>query len=191
MLRRPNVELVTEKIAHIERDAIVAADGRRHPVDAIVLATGFQAARMLGPLEVYGRQGKRLRDWWGDDDPRAYLGITMPDYPNLFLIYGPNTNLAHGGSAIFHSECQIRYAMEGIRELLESGARSIECRRAPFERYNEKVDAALSKMVWSHPAMTNWYKNKHGRVVMNSPWRLVDYRNMTEHLDPSDYELRA
>ncbi|ETR78569.1 monooxygenase [Afipia sp. P52-10] len=191
MLRRPNVELVTEKIAHIERDAIVAADGRRHPVDAIVLATGFQAARMLGPLEVYGRQGKRLRDWWGDDDPRAYLGITMPDYPNLFLIYGPNTNLAHGGSAIFHSECQIRYAMEGIRELLESGARSIECRRAPFERYNEKVDAALSKMVWSHPAMTNWYKNKHGRVVMNSPWRLVDYRNMTEHLDPSDYELSA
>lgn len=189
MLRRPNVELVTEKVECVESNVIVAADGKRYEVDAIVLATGFQAARMLGPIEVYGRQGKRLRDWWGEDDPRAYLGITVPDYPNFFIIYGPNTNLAHGGSAIFHSECQIRYAMEGIRELVESGARSIECRREPFEAYQVRVDDALKRMVWSHPAMTNWYKNKKGRVVMNSPWRLVDYRNMTEHLDPADYVL--
>ena len=102
---------------------------------------------------------------WGEDDARAYLGITLPEYPNFFMIYGPNTNLAHGGSAIFHSECQIRYAMEGIRELIETGARSIECRRAPYEAYNAKVDAALKRMVWSHRAMTNWYKNKRGRVV--------------------------
>lgn len=189
MLRRPNVDLVTGKIDHVEPHAIVMPDGKRYEVDAIVMATGFQAARMLGPIEIYGRNGRRLRDWWGEDDPRAYLGITIPDYPNFFIIYGPNTNLAHGGSAIFHSECQIRYVMEGIRELVESGASSIECRREPFEDYQVKVDAALSKMVWSHPAMTNWYKNKRGRVVMNSPWRLVDYRNMTEHIDPSDYRL--
>lgn len=189
MLRRSNVELVTEKVECVEQNAIVAADGKRHEVDAIVFATGFQAARMLGPIEIYGRQGKRLRELWGEDDPRAYLGITVPDYPNFFIIYGPNTNLAHGGSAIFHSECQIRYAMEGIRELVESGARSIECRREPFEAYQVRVDDALKRMVWSHPAMTNWYKNKKGRVVMNSPWRLVDYRNMTEHLDPDDYVL--
>jgi 4-hydroxyacetophenone monooxygenase len=189
MLRRPNVDLVTEKVEQIEPNAVVAADGKRYEVDAIVFATGFQAARMLGPIEVYGRKGKRLRDWWGEDDPRAYLGITVPDYPNFFIIYGPNTNLAHGGSAIFHSECQIRYAMEGIRELVESGAKSIECRREPFEDYQIRVDGALNRMVWSHPAMSNWYKNKKGRVVMNSPWRLVDYRNMTEHLDPADYVL--
>jgi 4-hydroxyacetophenone monooxygenase len=189
MLRRPNVDLVTEKVEQIESNALVAADGRRYEVDVIVMATGFQAARMLGPIEVYGRQGKRLRDWWGEEDPRAYLGITVPDYPNFFIIYGPNTNLAHGGSAIFHSECQIRYAMEGIRELVESGAKSIECRHEPFEDYQVRVDAALNRMVWSHPAMSNWYKNKKGRVVMNSPWRLVDYRNMTEHLDPADYVL--
>ena len=189
MLRRDNVDLVTEKVETIEPNAVVATDGKRYEVDAIVFATGFQAARMLGPIEIYGRAGKRLRDLWGEDDPRAYLGITVPDYPNLFIIYGPNTNLAHGGSAIFHSECQIHYAMAGIRELVESGARSIECRREPFEAYQVKVDAALSKMVWSHPAMTNWYKNKRGRVVMNSPWRLVDYRNMTDELDPADYVL--
>lgn len=187
MLKRPNVTLVTGNVDHIEKNAIVAADGSRHEADVIVLATGFQAARMLGPIEVYGRGGKRLRDQWGEDDARAYLGITLPEYPNFFMIYGPNTNLAHGGSAIFHSECQIRYTMEGIRELIETGARSIECRRAPYEAYNAKVDAALERMVWSHRAMTNWYKNKRGRVVMNSPWRLVDYRNMTEHMDPADY----
>jgi 4-hydroxyacetophenone monooxygenase len=187
MLKRPNVTLVTGNVDHIEANTIVATDGSRHEADVIVLATGFQAARMLGPIEVYGRGGKRLRDQWGEDDARAYLGITLPEYPNFFMIYGPNTNLAHGGSAIFHSECQIRYTMEGIRELIETGARSIECRRAPYEAYNVKVDAALERMVWSHRAMTNWYKNKRGRVVMNSPWRLVDYRNMTEHMDPADY----
>ncbi len=187
MLKRPNVTLVAGNVDHIEPNAIVAADGSRHEADVIVFATGFQATRMLGPIEVYGRRGKRLRDQWGEDDARAYLGITLPEYPNFFMIYGPNTNLAHGGSAIFHSECQIRYTMEGIRELIETGAKSIECRRAPYEAYNEKVDAALHRMVWSHRAMTNWYKNKHGRVVMNSPWRLVDYRNMTEHIDPADY----
>lgn len=187
MLKRPNVTLVTGNVDHIEKDSIVAADGSRHQADVIVFATGFQAARMLGPIEIYGRRGKRLRDQWGEDDARAYLGITLPEYPNFFMIYGPNTNLAHGGSAIFHSECQIRYTMEGIRELIETGARSIECRSAPYEAYNEKVDAALERMVWSHRAMTNWYKNKRGRVVMNSPWRLVDYRNMTEHIDPADY----
>ena len=138
---------------------------------------------------MFGRKGKRLREEWGEDDGRAYLGITIPDYPNFFMIYGPNTNLAHGGSAIFHSECQIRYAMEGIRELIETGGRSIECRKAPFDAYNAKVDEALSRMVWSHRGVNNWYKNKRGRVVMNSPWRLVDYRNMTEHLDPADYIL--
>ncbi|MQA93037.1 MAG: hypothetical protein GEU90_23050 [Gemmatimonas sp.] len=89
-------------------------------------------------------------------DTANKIGITVPGYPNFFIIYGPNTNLAHGGSAIFHSECQIRYAMEGIRELVESGARSIECRREPFEAYQVKVDDALKQMVWSHPAMSNW-----------------------------------
>lgn len=187
MLLRPNVALVTEKIDHIGADAIVTADGVRHATDVIVLATGFQASRMLGPIEIHGRGGKRLREEWGEDDARSYLGITIPDYPNFFMIYGPNTNLAHGGSAIFHSECQIRYVLGGIRELIESCAKSIECRRDPYEAYNVKVDDALRSMVWSHHGVRNWYKNERGRVVLNSPWRLVDYRNMTAHFDPADY----
>src|SRR5690606_30492794 len=109
MLRRENVQLVTSAIERIERDAIVATGGVRHPVDVIVLATGFEAERMLAPMEIRGRGGESLRERWGEDDPRAYLGITVPGFPNFFVLYGPNTNLGHGGSAIFHTECQVRY----------------------------------------------------------------------------------
>jgi 4-hydroxyacetophenone monooxygenase len=190
MLRRDNVELVTGGVERVEADAVVAG-GQRHPADVIVLATGFQAARMLSPMDIRGRDGVSLRDRWGEDDPRAHLGVTVPGFPNFFLIYGPNTNLAHGGSAIFHSECQVRYIMQAIREMIETKSRSIEVRQAPFVDYNDRVDAAHKQMVWSHPGVGNWYKNKSGRVVMNSPWRLVDYRHMTASFAPEEYELTA
>ncbi len=189
MLTRPNVDLVTEHIGHIEKDAVLTKDGVRHEVDVLVLATGFQARRMLTPMHVQGRNGITIRDTWGDDDPRAHLGITVPGFPNFFLIYGPNTNLAHGGSAVFHSECQIRYIMQALRELVETGSAALEVKSEPFWAYQHKVDDAHSKMVWSHPGVDNWYKNTAGRVTQNSPWRLVDYRNMTEIFDPSEYEF--
>ena len=122
MLKRDNVELVTEQIARIVPDGIVTEDGTHHPADILVMATGFHAARMLWPMEITGRGGRTIRALWGDDDPRAYLGITVPGFPNFFMLYGPNTNLGHGGSAIFHSECQVRYAMHCLRELIETGA---------------------------------------------------------------------
>jgi 4-hydroxyacetophenone monooxygenase len=187
MLTRPNVELVTTAIDHVEPAAVVTQDGVRHPVDVLVLATGFQARRMLSPMHVQGRNGRTLRGEWGEDDPRAYLGITVPEFPNFFLIYGPNTNLAHGGSAVFHSECQIRYIMQGLRELLERGRSTIEVKPEPYRAYQEKLDAALRGMVWSHPGVTSWYKNRAGRVTQTSPWRLIEYRNLTAELDPADY----
>ena len=189
MLARPNVELVDTQIDHVEKDAVVTSDGVRHPVDVLVLATGFQARRLLTPMHVEGRDGITIRDSWGEDDPRAHLGITVPGFPNFFVIYGPNTNLAHGGSAVFHSECQIRYIMQGVRELIETGAAALEVRPEPFWAYQEKVDAAHRNMVWSHPGVTSWYKNKDGRVTANSPWRLVDYRNLTETFDPAEYDF--
>lgn len=191
MLTRKNVELVVDKIDRIEFNAVVMADCSRHEVDILVLATGFEAAKFLAPMDIQGRGDATIRGRWGDDDPRAYLGITVPEFPNFFLTYGPNTNLAHGGSAVFHSECQIRYIMQGIRELLETGASSMELRAEPFWDYQEKVDHAHRNMVWSHPGVTSWYKNKNGRVTANSPWRLVDYRNMTLNFDPADYEFNA
>jgi 4-hydroxyacetophenone monooxygenase len=189
MLTQDNVDLVTDPIERIAPDGVVTRTGQFFPADVLVLATGFEARRMLAPMHIEGRGGQTIRDLWGDDNPRAYLGMTVPAFPNLFMLYGPGTNLAHGGSAIYHTECQVRYIMQCLRELLETGARTMEVRQDPHDRFNEYLDATHAKMVWAHRGVGNWYKNKAGRVVTNSPFRLVDYRAMTEKLDRNDYTI--
>ncbi len=101
-------------------------DGSVHKVDIIVLATGFQASRMLQSIEVKGKGGHDIRELWGEDDPRAYLGITVPGFPNFFVMYGPNTNLGGGGNIIFHGECQANYIVSALRRTFESGHGTIE-----------------------------------------------------------------
>jgi len=189
MLCRPNVELLNAGVERIEPDGVVV-EGRKIEADVIVLATGFEAHRMLGPMEIAGRDGVTVRERWGDEDPRAYLGITVPDFPNFFVLYGPNTNLAHGGSAFFHSECQVRYVCEALREMLENSWDELEVRREPYEAYNARVDEEHRHLVWSHPGVTSWYKNSAGRVILNSPWRLAVYRQFTADIDLSDYHCR-
>ncbi len=189
MLTRPNVDLVTAPVERITPTGVVAGDGTEYPADVIVYATGFHAQRMLAPMEIIGRSGANVRDLWGEDEPRAYLGITAPNFPNMFMLYGPGTNLAHGGSIIFHTECQVRYIMQCLREMLESGADAMECRPEPFAAYNDLLDATHRDMVWAHRGVGSWYKNKAGRVVTNSPFRLVDYRRMTETLKRDDYVM--
>jgi len=188
MLKRPNVDLVTEGIDRIIPEGVVTRDGVVHPADVLVWATGFQAGRMLWPMEIRGRDGASLRELWGDDDPRAHLGVTVPGFPNLFMLYGPNTNLGHGGSLFFHSECQVRLIMLALREMVEGGFATLEPRQAAHDSYNARVDAAHRRMVWSHPGVGNWYKNARGRVIANSPWRLVDYWAMTHEIDMAEYE---
>jgi len=189
-LKRPNVELVTEAVDRIEADAVIAVDGSRHEVDAIILATGFEAARMLGSMTVLGRSGQPLAEAWTDDDPRAYLGITVPDYPNLFVTYGPNTGLAHGGSLIFVIECQVRYITTLLRDMIERSVDRLEVRRDVHDRYIEKVDAEHAELVWTHPGMNNWYRNRRGRVFGPMPFRLVDYWRFTREPDLDDFEAR-
>ena len=190
MLKRPNVSLQTGDVAEITDSAIVMRDGSVHEVDVIILATGFQASKMLAPMEIKGRGGKTIRDVWGDDDPRAYLGITVPKFPNLFLIYGPNTNLAHGGSIIFHTECQVRYIMQALRHMVENAETELEVRGDAHDAYNELVDETHRGMVWAHPGVMSWYKNKQNRVTVTSPWRLLDYWALTKDFDPSKYQAR-
>jgi 4-hydroxyacetophenone monooxygenase len=187
MLKRPNVELVTESIDHITENSIITKDGFAHEVDVIIMATGFTASKMLWPMEIKGRGGRTIRGIWGDDDPRAYLGITVPGFPNLFLTYGPNTNLAHGGSIIFHTECQVRYIAQALREMIENGHATLEVRADAHDEYNKVLDEACRGMVWSHPGVTSWYKNKDNRVTVTSPWTLLDYWKLTRHFVPADY----
>ncbi|HYH49983.1 MAG TPA: NAD(P)/FAD-dependent oxidoreductase, partial [Acidimicrobiia bacterium] len=190
-ITRPNVRVVTDRIERIEPDGLRTADGEHHPLDVIVYATGFDAHHMLAGVDVRGRAGRSLRDEWGDDDPRAYLGMTVPGFPNLFLLYGPNTNLGHGGTIIFHAECQVRYVVSMLITMIESSIRSIEVRQDVCDEYNRRVDEAHCKMVWTHPAMETWYRNARGRVVTNSPWRLIDYWKMTREVNLTDYDLES
>ncbi len=188
-LKRDNVELVTEAISEITATGVRCADGTEHAVDVIVLATGFHANRFLWPMEIIGRQGVSLRERWGDE-PRAYLGIAVPGFPNFFCLYGPGTNLAHAGSIIFHSECQVRYVMACLAALLRSnGATAMECRQDVHDAYNARFDARHATLVWSHPGMTSWYKNTAGRIVNTSPWLLVEYWAWTKTPNVNDYML--
>ena len=117
-------------------------------------------------------------------------GITVPDFPNLFCLYGPATNLAHAGSIIFHSECQVRYATACIQALLENGVEGHGLQAARCTRTTRAASIAeLETLVWSHPAADSWYRNKAGRVVTTSPWRLADYWKWTRAPDLKDYTL--
>jgi 4-hydroxyacetophenone monooxygenase len=189
-LKRDNVELIDSGIASVTRDAVVAEDGEEYPVDVIIFATGFHANRFLWPMEFTGRNAVNLREQWGDE-PEAYLGISVPNFPNLFLLYGPNTNLAHAGSIIFHSECQVRYIMGCIQALLAGDTVAMECRQDVHDEYNARLQREAAQMVWAHSGVDSWYKNAKGRVTTTSPWRLVDYWDWTREPRLSDYQLTA
>jgi 4-hydroxyacetophenone monooxygenase len=188
-LTRENVELVRTGIARIEPTAVISDDGVRHEVDVIVYATGFHVNRMLWPMRITGRDGEPLSRRWGER-PSAYLGITVPEYPNFFCMYGPGTNLASGGSLIFHSECQMRYITQCLELLIGGEHRSMEPRPDKAEDWRVRSQAEMAKMVWSQPSIKHsFYKNAHGEVYGLSPWRLVDYWAWTRRPDPDDFVI--
>ncbi len=186
-LKQPNVTLVTAGVDQVDGNHIVDSDGVHHQADVLVLATGFEPGKMLGPIEVTGRGGITIQQQWGDDNPQAYLGITVPGFPNLFVLTGPNTGLAHGGSLIFVTECQVRYVTGLLREMVEAGLAAVEVKQPVHDAYNQRVDAEHAELVWTHPGMRNWYRNDAGRVFSPMPWRLVDYWQMTRAPDLAEF----
>ena len=187
-LKRDNVELVTDPIARILPDGVETESGRRIEADVLIYGTGFYASRILFPMKLYGKDGVELREQWGAD-PRAYLGIVMPGYPNLFCCYGPNTNIVVNGSIIFFSECEVRYIMGCLKLLIAGGKASMDCRQDVHDAYNEKIDAGNLDMAWGAPNVKSWYKNEHGRVTQNWPFTLLEFWNQTKAPDPGDYEF--
>jgi 4-hydroxyacetophenone monooxygenase len=186
-LTRDDVDLVRTPITRIESDAVVTEDGARHTADVIVYATGFHANRVMWPMSIIGRDGEDLSARWGER-PVAYLGITVPGYPNLFCMYGPGTNLASGGSLIFHSECQMRYITACLERLIAEGHRSMEPRQYRCDDWVRRSQDEMSRMVWAQPSITHsFYKNSFGEVYTLSPWRLVDYWTWTRDVDPDDF----
>ena len=188
MFKRDHVRLVDAGIARVEPDAVVTQAGERIALDALVFATGFQAGRMLWPMEVKGLGGVSVRDLWGEDNPRAYLGMAVPKFPNFFILYGPNTNLGHGGSAIFLAECQVHYIVGLLRQLRAAG-KAGEVREDVHDRYNALIDEKLKGLAWSHPAVRTWYKNASGRIVTNQPWTLLEYWQLTREPKLAEFRL--
>jgi 4-hydroxyacetophenone monooxygenase len=188
-LLRPNVVLVTEKITRLSESAVHTADGQEHPADIVVLSTGYQITEMAAQLNISGVGAVGLRDAWGDDNATAYLGITVPDFPNFFIMQGPSTGLGHGGSQIFQAECQVRYITTLLARLIERNGKTINVRRSVYDRYVERVDELHKNLIWTHPGMSTYYRNKHGRVVSVSPFSLVQYWHMTHDPDLADYAI--
>ena len=188
-LTKPNVELVRAGVERLEPNGVVDSDGTFFEADVIVWATGFRVNEPLVPMAITGRGGLDLREHWGVR-PRAYLGMTVPEFPNFFCLYGPGTNLASGGSLIFHSECEIRYIVQCLQAVDAAGARAIEPRRERYDEWYDKCQAELRTTVWSSPYIEhNFYKNVDGDVHSLSPWRLVDFWTWTRTPDLEDFVL--
>jgi cation diffusion facilitator CzcD-associated flavoprotein CzcO len=175
-LQRPNVELVTEAITELTPRGVRTGSGE-HEVDCIIYATGFRATDFMFPMEIEGRDGLTLRDAWAEG-PHAHLGVTVPGFPSLFLMYGPNTNTS-GGSIIFYEEAQAAY----IRQALQLGALEVR----------EDIEAASDRQLQSQFAGTawtrcdSWYRDDHGRIVTNWPGFMHQYAARTRTLEPSDF----
>ena len=187
-LKRENVRLVTTPIERVAPEGVVTADGETRPADVVIYGTGFRASEFLVPMKVVGRDGVEIHEQWRGD-ARAYLGITVPGFPNLFCLYGPNTNIVINGSIIYFSECGVRYILGCIEHLLGSGRGALDVRRDVHDAFNEKVDAENRRMAWGASDVNSWYKNALGRVSQNWPFTLLEYWERTLRPDPEDYVL--
>jgi cation diffusion facilitator CzcD-associated flavoprotein CzcO len=187
-LTKPNVELIADRIAEVTAAGIRTQDGGERPADMLVLATGFATHGFVAPMEIAGAGGRRLSEAWADV-PRAYLGLSVPDFPNMFLLYGPNTN-GGSGSVVNTIESGVNHVIAALRELDRAEARRIEVSRAAAERFDRELRAALAGTVW-HSGCTNWYVDENGHDPNQWPWLWTTYRRRTERLEPDTYELVA
>jgi 4-hydroxyacetophenone monooxygenase len=185
-LMREDVALETTPIREITERGVVTVDGVEHELDVLVYGTGFQASNFLGTLEVKGRDGVDLHEQWAGD-ARAYLGVTIPNFPNLFCCYGPNTNIVINASTIYFVECEVRYILGCLEVLLRRGARAMDVDRTVHDEFNARVDAQNRMMAWGFSKVSSWYKNQYGRVAQNWPFSLLEFWQLTRHPDPADY----
>jgi 4-hydroxyacetophenone monooxygenase len=186
-LTRDDVELHAESVATVLPDGIVTESGEVHQADVIVWATGFDVVSFIVPIQMYGRGGTSLQEVWDGDDARAFLGTAIAGFPNLFVLYGPNTQFGHGGSLITVVERQVSYMLDLINQMRTKGLASVEVKQEVHDEYNRRVDEAHRKMVWMHQGMDTYYRNSKGRVTVNNPFRMVDVWRWTASASLDDY----
>jgi cation diffusion facilitator CzcD-associated flavoprotein CzcO len=182
-LFRPNVQVVTDPIARITPDGVVAG-GDEHRVDTIIFGTGFASTGFLAPMQITGRDGRDLHAEWRDG-AEAHLGITVAGFPNLFVLYGPNTNLGHN-SIVFMLERQIAYALTLVRRMVDDGWGSVEVRREAQDASNERLRRRLDRTVWA-ASCHSWYKTASGKITNNWSGPTVAYWWRTRRPDPTEF----
>jgi len=187
-LTQPNVELITEAIDAVTTAGIRLRDGSERPADVLVLATGFKTHGFVAPMQITGAAGRTLADAWADV-PRAYLGMSVPEFPNMFLLYGPNTN-GGTGSVIYTIEAGANHVIAALAQLRAARARRIELRRQTAESFDRELREALAGTVW-HSGCTNWYVDENGNDPNQWPWLWSSYRRRTARWTPGAYALDA
>ena len=187
-LQQPHVDVVTERIAEVRPHSIVTADGAEHEVDTIVLGTGFAATEFLAPMRITGRDGRDLHDQW-KDGASAYLGTVVPGFPNLFVLYGPNTNLGHN-SIIVMLEAQIGWVVQAVRALRDGRARWLEIRRDVAEAFDAWVQERVGHTVFAG-GCRSWYLTATGRNTQNWPASTLTFRRRLRRLDLSEFETAS
>lgn len=187
-LMRPNVSLVTERIACMTPSGVKTRDGKAHDFDVIVYATGFETTGWQWSVDVIGRGGKRLKDVWADE-PKAYLGLTVSHFPNMFILYGPNTNLGHN-SITSMLEHQVAYTVRALAGLRERSKQSMDVTGSALARFNEKLQQDLARTTWADPRCHSWYKNDKGHITQNWSSHVRGYGAATAAIDWADYDVR-
>jgi 4-hydroxyacetophenone monooxygenase len=187
-LQRDNVRLESQGIREVTEEGVIASDGTAIAADIIIYATGFKTDQLLWPMEIRGRDQQLLSDAWGQE-PSAYLGITVAGFPNFYCMFGPGTNLAFGGSLVFNGECQIRYTMDCIKLLLQSGATALECTEQAHADYQRRFREQHAQLIWEHPKVHSYYQNEEGKVTLLWPWKIIDMWRWTKEVEPNDYRV--
>ena len=183
-LQRPNVHLVADPILRMTPAGPETASGV-HEVDCVIYGSGFRTNDFMFPMEITGRGGESLNDAWSDG-PHAHLGMSVPNFPSMFIMYGPNTNTS-GGSIIYYLECQASYLRQALQHALARGAAAIMVRRDVEARSDHDVQANFAGTAWTQ--CDSWYRNETGRTIANWPGYMRQYGERTKTLDPSEYEL--
>ncbi|MDE8587838.1 flavin-containing monooxygenase [Arthrobacter sp. NQ4] len=189
-LKSERTTVITAGIERFSENGIVDKDGVEHEVDIVVFATGFKPSDYLDEVEVVGREGVEIHDFW-KGDARAYNGVTVPNFPNFFLIYGPNVGGVVAGSLHFMIERAVEFSLKAVHEVLQRGASAIDVTPAALERFVEWVDAGNRRMAWGQPYVRSWYQNSHGRVSQVWPYTSVEYWEATETVKADDHEFLA
>lgn len=183
---QPHVELVTTGIERVVEEGVITTDGSLHRLDTIILGTGFAASEFLSPMEITGREGVSLNQAWATGS-EAYKGIAVSGFPNLFMLYGPNTNLAHN-SIVYMLESQVRYVLGCINTLNATPGTAMDVKPDRLRAFSEDVQARLKDSVWES-GCHSWYLDSNGKNTVNWPGFTFTYRKATRGVNPDDYEF--